>query len=348
MLLLVLSLSMLSCSAPPPVPAPALPPVEDCPITLTAQARASDFPTADLAGTCPLPDGTILLFEFTRVEDNMILQDRLVARRSTAGGATVVLDGQKFSFDFPLTRSGRYTALITIPLDLQEKEQLNELKGKGLENRRWHLTFDLAIEGWLLKSGKSLGEVAPLVKSVGEYVDAYEAAIMSEERWGRDQDDLIKSGTALQKEIESARLLDFYPAALGELRIMVRYLRENIPYCRFEEGKFVGVQRSQRKYGEPLSNGWARGDRYDGSFWEGFRRCLREHPSIAAREFCLSVLASRRASNGQVTSEAESALEAAKDFRGMGPWVGRLRSAPPAEFDSLEAELRKIQDPSRK
>jgi len=347
MFLLVLSLSMLSCSAPPPVPAPALLPVDDCPITLNAQARASHFPTADFTGTCPLPDGAILLFDFTRVDD-MILQDRLVAWHSTVGGATVVLDGQKFSFGFPFTRSGRYTASVSVPLGLQEKEQLNELKGKGLENRRWHFSFDLAFEGWLLKSGKSLGEVAPLVKSAGEYVDAYEAAIMSEERWGRDQGGLIKSGSELQKDIESARLLEFYPAAIGELRIMVRYLLGNLPYCRFEEGRFVGVRRSQSKYGEPLSNSWARGDRYVGSFWEGFRRCLREHPSIAAREFCLSVLASRRASNGQVTPEAESALEAAREFRGMGPWVGRLRSAAPAEFDALEAELRKLQDPSRK
>jgi hypothetical protein len=59
---------------------------------------------------------------------------------------------------------------------------------------------------------------------------------MSEERWIRESKELVAAGVKLRTSLEKSPEREFYPAAVGELYLMARYLTGNAPYFQFRDG----------------------------------------------------------------------------------------------------------------
>ncbi len=247
--------------------------------------------------------------------------------------------------DLAVNSSGRYSARVTIPRELQEKGLLEEVNRKVAPERTWSSTFDFSDDARVVQSGKRLSDLAPLVESAFDLVVGYESATIGEERWNQDKDGLVARCHALMDRPQNPDLQLSFPLAVRNLDRMFSYLSKNSERFAFRDGKFSGLRG---KAVQPLGGGPFLIDRDENSPWDGFKRCVKETRAIAGREFCLGVVRSLRASRGVLKSEVAAALEAAMEAPGVRPWVTRLRGATPADLQKLEDEIRDLRtDPVR-
>jgi hypothetical protein len=291
-----------------------------------------------LTGTCPLPDETNVKVGVRRSVD-VLRGDHIVAQDENAGAGICEVEKHRFTLDLAVNGSGRYSVLVTIPWDLQEKHLLEELKRKVASERTWSFMFEVPGDARLAQSAKRLSDFAALVESAFDLVVGYESATMSEERWNQDKDGLVARCNALMRRPANPDLYLYFPLAVRSLDRMFRYLEVNSERFAFREGRFTGLKG---KPVQPLAGGPFLIDRNENSPWDGFKRFAKESRSIAAREFCLGVVGCLRASEGVLNPEIAAALEAAKEAPGVRPWAARLRMAAPADLEKLEGEIRDL------
>jgi hypothetical protein len=334
--LLVLSLSLLSCSSPLPPPEP----VDDCPLTLTAHPEKVNAPVVTLiiSGTCPLPDDTIVRISVRRSVD-VLRGDRIVAEDTGAGGVTSEVEKQRFTFDYTAERMGRYTFTVRIPWDLQEKHLVEEVRKKVAPERTWSFEFDVSGLAQVIRSGKHLSDLAPLVESAFDLVAGYERATMSEEHWNQDKDGLVARCNVLRSRPANPNLELYFPLAVRTLDLMFRYLAVNSKDFVFRDGKFSGLRGNAL---QPLAGGPILIDPNENSPWDGFKRCAKETRALAGREFSLGVIRSLRGNKGVMKPEVAAALEYAEEAPGVRPWAARLQAATLADLEKIEGEIRDL------
>lgn len=96
-----------------------------------------------LSGTCPLPDGVVLRFSVTQ-SGASVSGGRPASEERDAGGGTVLIEGRQFGMELYTAPGPRYTVIVWIPPDHQEKALVEEVRRKVLDGRAWRFKFEFS------------------------------------------------------------------------------------------------------------------------------------------------------------------------------------------------------------
>jgi hypothetical protein len=312
-------------------------PQDEMAMTLTCKPPSfkTKHPPLAFNGSCGLPNGIILRVGLHRIGESLS-GGQIMPNVIEAGGSNTEVEDKKFNFTFTIDSPGKYMSDISIPLELQEKEHVAEVKKRTTARQNWQFEFLAWNDDLVPLLSTKLMEVTALVAEVREYVKRCEQACTSEQAWKGQAKVMTLEGNKLTNKISNHELRGFYPAAMDNLFFTMRSVSGNAPYYTFSEGKFNGAfdyhangKKVQTYRNEEFS-------------WDNLKRYVEETIPCAGREFSLWIVKDLRRTAAQMRPEIQEALKAQKAAPGVVEYGERLGKATIGDLDALEAEIRGI------
>jgi len=286
-----------------------------------------------LNGTCDVPDGvfvrTTLFWHTEFVTD----RDELRPDRSTGFIQDATVDKGKFTCTFVMFGSGRYDAVVEIPLLLQKTELPEGLKTSLGQKHQWTFEYVALSPDLPEKMAERLPGTRSLIADLRKQVDTLETATVTEDEWKARKNEVQKTGWALVKRsMDEQSLQVSLHATTTYLTFVANSLDRNSRHFIFRDGKLMGCGKET----EPLDQSREEG----GIWWKGLRAALDEALKIAGREYSLQVVKLLRAGPEKTWPAIRESLAKTKPAPELHPWLERLRTCTPADLDPLEKDLR--------
>jgi len=282
-------------------------------------------------GGAPLPDGTILSFNFQKVNEYWDNGQITKSMKGVASGLAEI-EGKKFSLESSVDGPSTYFVIVTLIDDFQRRTLIDKLK--KVDPRQWQFEF----AGWgdeLIPSlSPRMQEADDLAREATELTKKFEKACESPTGWTTEGKELVKEGQKLLLKIEKAETRHYFPAAWSQIYYTIRNILGNAPYFAWKDGKFAGAV-SYHANGESLKT-----FRQDPFKYENFRKYLEEAVPLAGREFALWSVKELRRTNAALRPTVLEAIKKDGKHPGLDVFVERLEKATPADADVLEKDVR--------
>jgi hypothetical protein len=279
-------------------------------------------------GTCPLPDDFVLRVDIAWNLDTVTDAGELAAVERNGQTLRVQVREGKFKIGFLLRGSGIYRADVSIPWRV-DQPPLSDAQRKSLVLRdKWRFevgvwTLDLP-EQWAAR----MSALRELIADIRTYVDALEAATVTEDLWIEKREALRSKGRELSIRAMGKRALETeLPATQEYLRFAANALDKGSAHFIFRDGKLAGS-------GEP-NKGLAFGQDGGGIWWNGLRQAMDELKKIAGREAALWTVKLLRATPEMGWAEIRNSIARTK-LTELEP----LRACKAADLDAIETTLR--------
>ena len=311
---------------------------DELPVTLNCKPPSfkTKHPPLAFNGTCPLSNGVILRVGLHRIAETLSA-GQLVPNVIEAGGSNAEVEDKKFTFAFTVEGPGKFMSEISIPLELQEKDYVAEVKKRTATKGNWQFEFLAWGDDLVPLLPSKLQEMGALVAEAREFVKRCEQACGSEQQWKAVAKNMQKEGGTLSNKINNHELRAFFPAAIDNLFYTMRNVSTNAPYYSFgADGKFSGAT-DYHADGKKVKT-----FRNEDFSWDNLKRYVDESLPCAGREFALWMVKDLRRTAGQMRPEIQEAVKAHKAAPGVDLYAERIQKATIGDLDQLEADIRGI------
>ena len=318
------------------VPLRADAPQDEMAVSLSCKAPSfkTRRPTVPFNGSCPLPSGVVVRLQLHRIIETLSAGS-LEATTLSAGGGNTDIEDKKFTFNTVLEAPGKYLALISIPIDLQEKDHAQEVQKKTANRQQWQFEFLVWTDDLVPLVSSKLLELNAIVSETRDLLKRCEAACGSEASWLAASKALVAEGTKLNTRVLNSDLRSYYPAAMNNLIFTLRNVLGSAPYYTFgADGKFSGAKdyHADNKKVSTFRN--------EEFSWDNLKRYVEETLPCAGREFSLWIVKDLRRTAGTMRNDIQEAIKAQKAAPGVDLYADRLAKATISELDAIEADIR--------
>jgi hypothetical protein len=248
---------------------------------------------------------------------------------ATVLGAPLFLSvrNRRIRIDQPVGGPGGYRAIV----EFADQDQGGSKAAAFMEEnpvRRW--VFDFVAWGDQLMSqlGRCLEEVDELSKEALEVIERFLAASATAEGWEGLSQELDTAAASLVRKFSQAEARKVYPAAVGEMDSIIRYLKGCATVFTFPDGKFAGPASYRQR---PL----ARDDSREGFAFDDLKKDIEEARVAAGRELALWILKDLRRAGPR--GLFQDALRDHAKHPGVAEFAERLERAASGLEEDLEA-----------